>query len=151
MTFQEDIVLEKQIKIDYRTTLPDAEGFFRLFETTGWNQKYGLTAGELHNALHNTWTACSVYAGDELVGFGRVVSDGLLHAMIYEMIVLPDYQGKGIGAEILSRLLKDCREAGIREVQLFCARGKRGFYEKFGFIARPEDAPGMALAIPTGE
>jgi GNAT superfamily N-acetyltransferase len=142
--------LEKQIVIDYRPTLPEAEAFFRLFETTGWNKGYQLTAKELRNALQNSWAACSAYADGELVGFGRVVSDGIMHAMIYEMIVLPEYQGKGIGAEILARLVNACREAGIKDVQLFCARGKRGFYEKYGFTARPGDAPGMSLAKSDG-
>jgi GNAT superfamily N-acetyltransferase len=66
--------------------------------------------------------------------------------MIYEMIVAPEYQGRGIGAQILDQLLHRCREAGIHDIQLFCARGKRGFYEKYGFVARPDDAPGMQYA-----
>jgi hypothetical protein len=34
-------------------------------------------------------------------------------------------------------------DANIRDIQLFCARGQRAFYEKRGFVARPDDAPGM--------
>jgi GNAT superfamily N-acetyltransferase len=60
-----------------------------------------------------------------------------------EMIVLPAYQGQGIGGEILRRLVGKCQQAGIRDIQLFCAHGKRAFYEKRGFFARPDDAPGM--------
>jgi GNAT superfamily N-acetyltransferase len=63
--------------------------------------------------------------------------------MVYDMIVLPAYQGQGIGGVILDRLVEKCRAAGIRDIQLFCARGKRSFYEKRGFIARPDEAPGM--------
>jgi GNAT superfamily N-acetyltransferase len=79
------------------------------------------------------------------VGFGRVHTDGIMHAMIYEMIVHPDHQRRGIGTQILERLLAWCKENHIREVQLFCATGKRGFYEQSGFFARPPDAPGMQL------
>lgn len=43
----------------------------------------------------------AAYDGSRLVGFGRVVSDRVLHAMIYDMIVLPGYQGKGIGTMVL--------------------------------------------------
>lgn len=63
------------------------------------------------------------------------------------MIVLPDYQGKGIGREVLDRLVSHCREHGMRWLQLTCAKGKRGFYERLGFSGRPDDAPGMEIYL----
>jgi len=84
------------------------------------------------------------------VGFGRLVSDGILHAMIYELIVLPEYQGKGIGGKILEKLVKKCKESDVRDIQLFCAAGQREFYEKRGFVARTEGAPGMQYARQGG-
>ena len=63
--------------------------------------------------------------------------------MIYDLIVRPDYQMRGIGGRILERLVDQCLRLGVRDIQLFCARGKRAFYEKRGFAARPDDAPGM--------
>jgi len=132
--------------IDFRTEMPSQEQFGALFQTTGWNDKYRLSPQELFKAISANWFAVSAFDGDRLVGFGRVVSDGILHAMIYEMIVLPEYQGRGIGTQILQMLIQRCLEASIRDIQLFCARGKRGFYEKFGFVARPDNAPGMQYA-----
>jgi len=129
--------------IDFRAVTPSKEQFWDLFQTTGWNDTYHLSPQELFRAVSTNWFAVSAFDGDELVGFGRVVSDGILHAMIYEMIVLPEYQGQGIGAQILRQLVQRCLEANIRDIQLFCARGKRGFYENYGFVARPDDAPGM--------
>lgn len=129
--------------IDFRAVTPSKEQFWDLFQKTGWNDTYHLSPQELFQAITTNWFAVSAFDGDELVGFGRVVSDGILHAMIYEMIVLPEYQGQGIGRQILRHLVQRCLEANIRDIQLFCARGKRGFYEKFGFVARPENAPGM--------
>ena len=84
----------------------------------------------------------SAYDEGRLVGFGRAVSDSI-HAMIYDLIVAPDYQRQGIGGEILDRLVKYCQEAHIRDIQLFCASGRRQFYERHSFKARPDDAPGM--------
>jgi len=129
--------------IDFRAVTPSKEQFWDLFQKTGWNDTYHLSPQELFQAISTNWFAVSAFDGDELVGFGRVVSDGILHAMIYEMIVLPECQGQGIGAQILHQLVQRCLEANIRDIQLFCARGKRGFYEKFGFVERPDDAPGM--------
>jgi len=127
------------------TKLPDASEYYRLYETTGWNDEYHLTCDELFHSLQNSYYSVSIYDEDDLVGFGRVVSDGVLHAMIYEMIVHPDYQGKRIGNMIIHLLLDKCREDNIRDIQLFCAKGKQGFYEKHGFRPRETDAPGMDL------
>ena len=96
-------------------------------------------------ALDNSWYVITAYDNSELVGIGRVVSDGILYAMIYDMIVKPSHQGRGIGTDILQRLVEKCKVAGVREVQLFSARGKAPFYVKRGFVKRSEDGPGMAL------
>jgi GNAT superfamily N-acetyltransferase len=77
------------------------------------------------------------------VGFARVISDGHLHAFITEMIVRPEFQGKGIGTALLSSVLEACLSAGITDIQLFSARGKSSFYEQHGFVARPTEGPGM--------
>jgi GNAT superfamily N-acetyltransferase len=129
--------------LNIREEVPPAEQFWPLFQSTGWNQEYRLSSSEVMQGLHNSWYAVAAYEGDVLVGFGRVVSDTVLHAMIYELIVLPDHQRRGIGTRILDMLLQRCRREKIRDIQLFCARGKRSFYEKRGFVARPDDAPGM--------
>ena len=131
------------MSIDFRSEIPGKDQVWELFQTTGWNEKYGLLSADLLRALHASWYMLCAYEGDRLVGFGRLVSDGVLHAMIYELIVLPEYQGQGIGGELLERLVETCQGAGVRDIQLFCAKWKREFYEKRGFKARPDDAPGM--------
>lgn len=129
--------------IVYEEKAPPAWRYLRLFETTGWNSTYQADAAALERALQGSYYLVAAWDGDELVGFGRVVSDGVLYAMIYDMIVTPDYQGHGIGTAILERLVMKCRVDGIREIQLFSARGKAPFYRKRGFVERPPDGPGM--------
>lgn len=131
------------MNIHYLSEIPEMSQFWALFETTGWNHQYQASREELSLALTNSWLVICAYEGERLVGVGRIVTDGVLHAMIYEMIVHPQYQRRGIGSEILTILLQKCLEANIRDIQLFCARGARPFYENHGFVARPEDAPGM--------
>jgi len=131
------------MNLEYLTKIPPTGEFWNLFLTTGWNDEYRFTPGRLAEAIKESWCAVSVYEGDRLVGFGRVVSDGVLHAMIYDLIVDPEFQHRGIGSEILRLLIDRCRDARIPDIQLFCARGKKAFYERHGFAVRPDDAPGM--------
>ena len=136
--------------IEYSNVIPPKETFFQLFQTTGWNEEYQLSPDQLYEALQHSWDAVSALEDGRLVGFGRAIADGVLHALIVDMIVLPSHQNRGIGRAILNRLVERCRAAGIRDIQLFCARGKSGFYERCGFIARPADAPGMEYKRPEG-
>lgn len=77
------------------------------------------------------------------MGFGRIISDGIVHALILDVIVLPEMQGEGMGKEIMNKLILKCKKHNIRDIQLFCAKDKAGFYEKLGFERRDENAPGM--------
>ena len=133
------------VKITLSEQLPDKNEYFSLFLTTGWNDEYKATADELERTNKNSWFVVAAYDENKLVGFGRIVTDLVLHAMIFDMIVLPDYRRKGVGTLIVKALVKKCKEQGIRDIQLFCAKGKRSFYEKNGFEARAKDAPGMQL------
>lgn len=132
-------------KIAYREKLPSPTAYHQLFETTGWNQAYRAVADELYGAISSSWYVLSAYDNDDLIGFGRVVSDGVLYALICDLIVKPSYQGQGIGSHLLKKLIQKCHLEKIRVIWLFSARGKRSFYEKFGFRERPVDAPGMQL------
>lgn len=129
--------------IEYRDTKPDAGQYLTLFETTGWNAVYQTDVDGLRKALSNSWYVVCAYQGNDLVGIGRVVSDGVLYAMIYDMIVKLAFQGRGIGSAILARLIGKCTAHGLRDIQLFSAKGKTQFYSQRGFVERPADAPGM--------
>jgi len=134
-------------KIVYTNDLPRENEFFEIFQTTGWNQKYNLTSSELKVALHQSWYCLSAYHDEKLVGFGRILCDGVVHALILDLIVLPDYQRHGIGQSILDHLVNRCKTHKIRDIQLFSAKGYSRFYKNRGFKERPEDAPGMEYQV----
>jgi len=124
---------------------PEKNLFFYLFLTTGWNNKYCLDADELYIAIKESWYIVSAYDNGRLVGFGRIISDGVVHALILDIIVHPMYKRKGIGTKILKHLVARCKRYNIRDIQLFCAKNKVEFYLKNGFTPRPKNAPGMEL------
>jgi ribosomal protein S18 acetylase RimI-like enzyme len=129
----------------FQDSLPTIEAYWNLFETTGWNKRYNLTLKELESAIEKSWYSSSIYDSDKLIGFGRVISDGVHHAFIVDLMIHPDYQNQGLGSQLLNRLVSKCQESKIKDIQLFSAKDKSGFYEKLGFEKRPENAPGMQL------
>jgi len=129
--------------IDYSEKMPDIENYYQLFLTTGWNDKYDFSKSEIKTAIENSWYMISAYDKLKLVGFGRVIADGIHHALIVDLIVHPNYQNNRIGTQILNTILIKCKNHKIRDIQLFSAKDKFKFYEKFGFITRQQNAPGM--------
>ena len=139
------------MSIEYNSVTPPMDDYVALFQSTGWTFRRPVTPDVLALSLEKSWFCVFAYDGQRLVGSGRVVTDGWLHAIIYDVMVLPAYQRRGIGREIMRRLLQQCLDAQIGTIQLFCAAGKQTFYERLGFVVRPADKPGMQYqggAIP---
>jgi ribosomal protein S18 acetylase RimI-like enzyme len=65
-----------------------------------------------------------------VVGFITSISDGVLAAYIPLLEVLPAYQRKGIGGELVGRMLKELEEFYMTD--LICDSNLQSFYERFG-------------------
>ena len=87
--------------------------------------------------------------GDNTVGAGRLIWDGGCAALVKDLLVHPEYQGKGIGTVMMEQILSFLNENmklgwGV-SVDLMAAVGKEGFYEKFGFESRPRERRGAGM------
>jgi ribosomal protein S18 acetylase RimI-like enzyme len=71
-----------------------------------------------------------VFDDDKLIGVTRAISDGVKQAAIYEVAVLPEYQGKGVGRILMESVIS--RLQGFNCI-LYSNAGKEDFYRKFGF------------------
>lgn len=131
------------MRITIDNSLPDKVKYFELFYRIEANSDYSMSPGLLYESLRRSWFMISVYYEERLIGFGRVISDGVIYALVVDFRVDPDYQGCGIGRMILRGLVQKCREAGIPDILLFSTKGKTDYYVRNGFRARPLDAPGM--------
>lgn len=131
--------------IDYSTELPTPERFAELFGPVGWFP--GRCIEDFRRSLAGTWCCVCAYDGEQLVGFGRVISDGVIHALLTEVAVAATHRRRGIGRRIVSRLVDRCVAANIQQIQLFSADGKISFYRELGFEPRPTERPGMQYDI----
>ena len=113
-----------------------AEEFIFLWETV-WGDGPSLEQTRL--AMEHTLFRVSIYDGNEIVAMARMIGDMGLDYYIKDVVVKPEYQGKGIGRLLINELLKFIKENGIKNTDIFvelCAMpDKIPFYEKFGFDA----------------
>ena len=72
-----------------------------LRESVGWNRM----EKELSNPIMNSYCNIAVYDENELVGYIDCVSNGVTDAYIQDLMVNPKQQGKGIGTELMNRMI----------------------------------------------
>ena len=87
-------------------------------------------AAGLRDVFTNSGVRCFVWDGAELVGAGRAITDGVRYAVIFDVVLLPEYQGKGIGKKIMALLAERSKAPAIL---LHAAPGKEEFYRKLGY------------------
>lgn len=85
----------------------------------------------IHKAsFENSFIVVFIFDDENLVGFGRAISDGIRQAAIYDVAILPEYQGKGIGKLILENIINNTPTCNFI---LYASPGKEGFYKALGF------------------
>lgn len=102
-----------------------------LYKELGWDS-LKLTTDELEQMCMHSWYSVYAFSEDKLVGVGRIISDGVITGVICGVCVLPDYQSRGIGKEIISRLVQYCEQRRVIP-QLLCVEKLEPYYEKLGF------------------
>jgi GNAT superfamily N-acetyltransferase len=100
-----------------------------LYSQCGWSA--AEKPDELLLALTNSQTVISAWHQDLLVGLGNAISDGALVVYYSHLLVLPSYQNKGIGREIMRHL--QSRYANFHQQILLAVDNAIPFYEKLGF------------------
>lgn len=93
----------------------------------------GRSRETVERLIHDAARVVAIYDGDALIGFCRVASDHATYAFLLDVFVLPAYQGRGVGTE----LVRESVELGPqRDLPWHLGtRGAHGLYRKFGFRA----------------
>ena len=111
-----------------------AEEFISLWESV-WDGAPSLEQTEL--AMKHTFFRVSIYDGEKAIAMARMIGDMGLCYYIKDVVVRPEYQGKGIGRKLINELLKFVNDNGIKGTQIFvelaAVPDKMPFYEKLGF------------------
>tara|TARA_B110000881_G_scaffold102142_1_gene89676 strand:+ start:316 stop:741 length:426 start_codon:yes stop_codon:yes gene_type:complete len=100
-----------------------------IIKSVDWGNR---SADVLEAAFRKSSFVRFAFDGDNLIGFGRTVDDGAFYGWIVDLVVIPEYQGKGIGSYILKELERDLEP--FCTTMLTAAPGKSPFYEKLGWL-----------------
>jgi aralkylamine N-acetyltransferase len=84
----------------------------------------------LEQVFRNSQVALFAYEEGRLVGAGRALTDKASWAIVFDVVVEPEYQGKGIGKLIVESLSS---RSGARNIMLQSVPGREAFYARQGF------------------
>jgi N-acetylglutamate synthase-like GNAT family acetyltransferase len=95
-----------------------------------WAQDRSLD--DLSTAIHYSQAVISAWDGAALIGFARVTSDCVYRANIWDVVVHPDYRGRGLGRKLVETVLAHPRVQKVERVYLMTTHQQQ-FYERIGF------------------
>lgn len=121
------------------------DDYCRLRNSVGW---LNFSKEQAERAIDRCLYSVVAKKDDQVVGMGRLIGDGMYY-MIADLVVLPDFQKKGIGSKIMDMLVgyvdKETPVGGRSSIQLIAEKGKELFYESKGFKIIPHEFCGCGM------
>ena len=103
---------------------------------------------QTRKSVSNSLYTITVMDDNRAIAMGRMIGDGM-YFLIVDIVVRPEYQGKGIGSQIMDRLIgyvdSQTPVGGRSSVQLIAEKGKEEFYIKKGFKLIPHEFCGSGM------
>jgi GNAT superfamily N-acetyltransferase len=126
---------------------PTQDEYRDLLTSVGWDQF--ITDERVVNSPASAWRSVVAEVGGRAIGAGLVVGDGATIYYLKDVMVRPEYQGRGVGTAIVADLLEAIRRHGPSRalVGLYTGRGLSSFYERFGFVGPEDGLYGMTMRI----
>ena len=95
-----------------------------------WAQ--GRTINDLKKCLANSDVIVSLWVDNEIVGFGRALTDGIYRGVLWDIVIDQNHQGKGFGKLIVNKLLSTKKIKNTKKIYLMTTN-KKLFYSQFDF------------------
>lgn len=78
-----------------------------------------------------------------LIGLARCTSDGAFNATVWDVVIDPEFQGRGLGKALVECMVRTLLKRDITNITLFADGKAIEFYKQMGFEADPEGIRGM--------
>ena len=95
-----------------------------------WAQ--GREINDLKKCLANSDVIVSLWVGNEIVGFGRALTDGIYRGVLWDVVIAENHQGKGYGKLIVDSLLNSKKIKNTQKIYLMTSN-KKEFYNQLDF------------------
>ena len=90
------------------------------------------TIDDLKKCLANSDVVISLWIGNEIVGFGRALTDGIYRGVLWDIVIDQNHEGKGFGTLIVKNLLSSKKIKNTKKLYLMTTNKKR-FYSQREF------------------
>ena len=90
------------------------------------------TINDLKKCLANSDVIVSFWVGNEIVGFGRALSDGVYRGVLWDVVIDENHQGKGFGKSIINNILNSKKIKNTEKIYLMTTN-KKLFYSQMDF------------------
>lgn len=134
--------------IEIKRGMLTAEKFNTLAESVGWGHP---TIDQVEIALKNSIYTVCMLEDEKVIAMGRIIGDNSMSYFIKDVVVIPEYQSRGVGRLLMNDMLSYLKEIMPKDwkfcVELMSALGKETFYEKFGFEKRPSNSCGAGMFL----
>ncbi len=115
-----------------------------LCEAVGWNRR---PLDKVQKALTRSFLVVAIWeisnSPRRLIGFARVVSDGVFHATLLDLVIHPDFQSRGLGKKLIGYIVTKLRAEGVNDLILFASPSVADFYHSLGFVSEPNNLKWM--------
>lgn len=115
-----------------------------LCDSVGWARR---PVRKVRKALDNSYLVASAWemrgTRTAMIGFARATSDQSFNATIWDVVIHPRFQNKGLGKTFMKYMIKKLRSDDISNVTLFADPQVIEFYRRLGFVLDPEGIRGM--------
>ena len=90
------------------------------------------TINDLKICLANSDVIISIWVGNEIVGFGRALTDGIYRGVLWDVVIDKNYQGKGFGKLVIRNILSSKKIKNTKKLYLMTTN-KKLFYSQLNF------------------
>jgi len=115
-----------------------------LCDAVGWSRR---PLRKVKKAIQHSFLVVSMWeqrgARRRLIGFSRATSDHAFNATIWDVVVHPEFQNRGLGKALMKQVIKKLRSEDISNITLFADPHVVDFYRNLGFMSDPEGIKGM--------
>jgi len=130
--------------ITYKFKKPTLKEFIKLRNAVNWNlEEKGISDERALKSLENSPFCVCAYDKNKIIGMVRMSGDKEMYGYIQDTIVLPAYQGKGVGSEMVKKLIEPVKNLEGYLIGLCPSKISVNFYEKLGFKKREGQNPFM--------